>query len=516
MSLNSMNLQQLLACAAASGEWRVVHSSQNLAEVQVGCVTADHRTVRCGSLFVAVRGARHDGHRFLESAVLAGAAAVVVEQPQDFCPVPQIIVPDSSHAFAALCMARQVGSRCPIVTAGITGTNGKTTSTWMLRSILQAAGLRCGLTGTIETSDGVRSQPSRMTTPPANDLAQHMSQLMQQQATHHVMEVSSHALVQQRCSAVKLSAAAVTNVTQDHFDYHGNEDRYLTAKGRIAGLLHPDAPLLLNLDDPGCRKLHDQLAGSVRLIPIALNHPDADLTAEVLHHSHRSQRIRLRLAQGDADLRLRLIGRHNVSNCLIAAGLAEQLGIRLSAIVEGLELLSCVPGRLERVDEGQPFQVLVDYAHTPDALVHCLETIRRFVPGRLLCVFGAGGDRDVSKRPLMGQAASEADYCIVTSDNPRSEDPLQIARQIVAGFPAGTEFEVEPDRRSAILRAFELAEPGDVVLLAGKGHEGLQEIGTQQLAFDDRLVARELLRFLEINQHTLPLRPAFHLQRSAS
>ncbi len=283
----------------------------------------------------------------------------------------------------------------------------------------------------------------------------------------------------------------------------------------MAELLHECAPLLLNIDDPGCQFIMDRMAGSADVITFGVNNPEAELRATVLQKNHRSQRVQLALAQGDAEVRLRMIGQHNVANCLVAAGLAEQLGVRLKDIVAGLESLHCVPGRLERIDEGQSFQVLVDYAHTADALARCTSTIREFVPGRLICVFGAGGDRDQSKRPAMGEAASTADYCIVTSDNPRREDPQAIADQIAAGFRPETEYETLINRREAIAQAFQLAQPGDVVLLAGKGHESVQELGSSTVEFDDRDVARSLLRELAASQSVEELQPRFEFSRSA-
>ncbi|MEZ6129881.1 MAG: UDP-N-acetylmuramoyl-L-alanyl-D-glutamate--2,6-diaminopimelate ligase [Planctomycetaceae bacterium] len=517
MNVTALNLQRLLPgvdfCAhSATGTGT---PSVDPVDLFVNGVTADSRQVRPGDVFVAVRGTQSDGHAHIGDAVANGAVAVVVQQAQSNIPVPQYVVPCSATAFAKMTMTVHVGHRCPIVNVGITGTNGKTTTSWMLRSMMQAAGLRTGLIGTIESSDGVSSSVSTMTTPSADALAVHLKTLMQQQATHNVMEISSHALVQKRCEGIRLSAAAITNITQDHFDYHGTADAYRAAKAQIAGLLHPDAPLLLNMDDPGCQFLLDRMVGSAAIISYGIQHPDAELRASLLHRTHRSQRLRLHLAQGDAEVRLRLIGQHNVSNSLVAAGLAEQLGIRIRDIVEGLESLHNVPGRLERIDEGQAFQVLVDYAHTTDALERCLATIREYVPGRLICVFGAGGNRDQSKRPMMAEAAAAADLCIVTSDNPRNEDPQQIIAQITAGFPRGTQFTTRTDRREAIALAFELAEAGDVVLLAGKGHESIQEIGRQQLPFDDRVVARELLRPLSGSRTLHELSTACALNRSA-
>lgn len=516
MNAQALILKQVLPSAAAT-YWPASSSKTAVqaASLPIGQITADSRKVRPGDLFVAISGVHVDGHAFVADAVARGAIAIVAERPLADIQAPLFVVPSSAAAFAEMTMAAAVGHACPIVNVGITGTNGKTTTAWMLRSMMQAAGLRTGLVGTIERSIGTESEQAQMTTPSADQLAQHMRQLMQQRASHNVLEISSHALDQQRCAAIKLGAAGITNVTHDHFDYHQTMDAYRAAKARIAQLLHADAPLLLNIDDAGCQFILDRMVGSSSVITCGIHHPEAELQASVLHKTHRSQRLRLKLAQGDAEVRLRLIGQHNVANSLMAAGLAEQLGIRLKHIVEGLESLQHVPGRLERIDAGQPFQVLVDYAHTADALSRCLTTIRDFVPGRLICVFGAGGDRDHSKRPLMGEAAAAADFCIVTSDNPRSEDPAAIIREVTAGFPLGTQFTTRLDRRDALALACAMAEPGDVVLIAGKGHETVQEIGNQRLPFDDREVMREFLKRYSGNRNWNELQSTYSLSKSA-
>lgn len=516
MNAQDLLLKQVLPGAAATF-WPASCSvtADQAARLPIGQITSDSRQIRPGDVFVAIKGTHVDGHDYVAEAVARGAVAIVAQRPFSDIRIPTFVVTSSAVAFAEMTMAAAVGHANSIVNAGITGTNGKTTTAWMLRSMMQAAGLRTGLVGTIEMSDGTRSEQSPMTTPSADQLAQHMRRLMQQQVSHNVLEISSHALDQQRCAAIRLSAAGITNITQDHFDYHQTMDAYRAAKAKIAQLLHADAPLLLNIDDAGCQFILDRMVGSSRVITCGIHHPEAELQASVLHKTHRSQRLRFRLAQGDAEVRLRLIGQHNVANSLMAAGLAEQLGIRLKDIVEGLESLQHVPGRLERIDAGQPFQVLVDYAHTADALSRCLATIRDFVPGRLICVFGAGGDRDISKRPLMGEAAAAADFCIVTSDNPRSEDPAKIIRQVTSGFPLGTQYTSRLDRGDALALACAMAEPGDVVLIAGKGHETVQEIGSHRLPFDDRLVLKELLKRYSGNRNWNELQPAYALNKSA-
>lgn len=465
-------------------------------DINVTTVTADSRRVTPGAVFVAVPGRQTDGHRYIDEAVRNGAAGIVMQRKSGDWSVPCCLVPCAATAFAQMSMAVKRSAAFPLICAGVTGTNGKTTTTWMLRAILRAARLQCGLIGTIENHDGVDASPATMTTPQADVLAEYLSRMAARQTSHCAMEVSSHALCQKRCAGIRFSAAAITNITQDHFDYHGTSERYRAAKAEIAALLHTDAPLLLNLNDEGCRILMRQHSLTAPVITFAVgDRPgEAELNAVVLSQTHRSQRVLLQLAQGDAELRLRLIGRHNVENALAAAGLAEQLGVRLRDIVAGLESVDAIPGRLERIDEGQPFRVLVDYAHTPDALRHTIATIRNFVPGRLISVFGAGGDRDRTKRASMGQAAANSDCCIVTSDNPRSEDPDRIISDIIKGIPVHRTIIRQVDRHLAIQEAFEIAEPGDVILIAGRGHETKQQVADRCRAFDDRVVARTILR----------------------
>lgn len=467
-----------------------IEPSQPLTFADVSC---DSRDVRPGSVFVAIPGSDQDGHAHIASAVAAGAGAVVVERRQHGLTVPQAIVPSSALAFGQLCQAIQGNPARQLNIAGITGTNGKSTTAWLLRNILTAAGYRTGLLGTIEYSDSDAVYPAELTTPDAASQAKLMASMIQRGARHCVMEISSHALHQQRCGGVELAAGLITNITHDHLDYHQSAADYRSAKSLIADLLHCDAPLLLNADDSGIRQLLSEGILSCRTILYGESE-EAELRATILQATHRSQRIHLSLAQGDAEVRVRLIGKHNASNCLAAAGIAEQLGIGLREIVAGLAQTTGVPGRLERVDEGQPFQVYVDYAHTPDALRHCLQTVRSFTHGNLICVFGAGGDRDQQKRPVMAQAASVADRVFLTSDNPRSESPDRIIADILKGFSSPRHVDVDTDRRETIRRALELAEPGDAVVVAGKGHEQCQVIGTDSQFFDDRLVVCEILR----------------------
>ncbi len=471
--------------------------------VGAGDVTAsrfccDSRKVFPGDVFVAVSGPNLDGHRFVDTAVAAGAAAVIVERPNPRINVPQCVVADSRAAFAHVCMAQYGQPEKSLTVAGITGTNGKTTSTWLLRSILETASKQTGLLGTIEYSNGRVKSDATLTTPEPTQVAMYFSQMVAEQTSHCVMEISSHALDQRRCAAVPLSVAAITNITQDHFDYHGDSQRYRTAKSLIANLLLPGAPLLVGIDDLGCRIVLDQLPSATRTLTFGFD-STAQVRAEVIARSAHHQVIRLALLTGTVELQTDLVGNHNVLNLLTAAAMAEQMGVDGDVIRSGLERVSHVPGRMERINIGQPFCVLVDYAHTPDGIAHCLATAKSLTQGRVVLVFGAGGNRDAEKRPLMARAAEGANVVIVTSDNPRAEVPQRIIDEICTGFTSMDHVRTCVDRQQAIRMAFESAVAGDVVVIAGRGHESIQQIGDRRISFDDRKVAQRILREMALS-----------------
>jgi UDP-N-acetylmuramoyl-L-alanyl-D-glutamate--2,6-diaminopimelate ligase len=448
-------------------------------KVEIADLAYDTRAVRPGSLFFCVRGARFDGHELAQRSLDAGAAALVVEHPVA-SRVPQVVVAESREAMAAAAAEFFGRPTDELEVAGVTGTNGKTTTAFLLHSILAAAGRKPGLLGSIESRVGGEHRPSIRTTPEAIDLQRLFRQMLDAGDRSCAMEATSHGSQLKRLEHIRFAALVFTNLTQDHLDLHGTMDAYFEAKRRL--FLEGEPPAAINLGDPWGRRL-------VADRPDALTYgfaEDATLRPEALE---------------GIDLKLR--GRFNVENALGAMAGARLLGIDDEAIARGLEALDGVPGRFETVDEGQPFTVLVDYAHTPDSLENVLVTARELDSGRVICVFGCGGDRDREKRPIMGRIAAElADLAIVTSDNPRSEDPRAIIEEIVAGTadPSNRlsqgQLEVEPDRRAAIARALEAAEPGDVVLIAGKGHEQGQEFRDRTVPFDDREVAREALRRL--------------------
>lgn len=452
-------------------------------------LVADSRVVTAGALYAAVRGTQTDGHRFAADAVRRGAAALMVETPLDLG-VPEIVVRDGRRALLAAARA-WYGEPCRSLTLiGVTGTNGKTTTTGLIRHLLNGAG-RAGSIGTLGAFDGagaeIPSTAGSLTTPGAADLQAALAALRDRGVTHVAMEASSHALDQGRLDGITFAAAVFTNLTRDHLDYHGTMESYLAAKLRLSSHLAVNGIEVVNLDDPTWREMPDR-AGRVTFG----TDPGADLRAGAIDLAAGGSRFHLAGQWGEADVSLPLLGDFNVSNALAAAATALGLGLSLGEVVRRLESSPQVPGRMERIAE-TPGVILRDYAHTPDALERALATLRALTPGRLIVLFGCGGDRDRGKRPLMGQVAAErADLAIVTSDNPRTEDPDAIIDEIEAGMGGAHHLRVS-DRRAAIAAAVAEVRPGDTLLLAGKGHETYQVIGTEKLPFDEREIVRELI-----------------------
>jgi UDP-N-acetylmuramoyl-L-alanyl-D-glutamate--2,6-diaminopimelate ligase len=456
------------------------------APADVAELAYDASQATAGSLYFCIPGSRADGHDFAPQAVGNGAVALVAERPLDL-PVPQLVV-ESARAAMPIAADTFVGRPTDqLQVAGVTGTNGKTTTAFLLYAILAAAGRRPGLLGTIESRVGGERRPAIRTTPEAIDLQRSFREMLDAGDRSAAVEATSHGSELGRLDRVRFSALVFTNLTQDHLDFHGTLERYFDAKRRLFTETRP--PAAVNIGDEHGRRLADELRGRNELLTFGLA-DDAELRANDLELGPRGARFRA----GGIELETRLRGRFNVENVLGAVAAARLLGIDDDAIAYGVRELRGVPGRFEAVDEGQPFAVLVDYAHTPDSLENVLRTARDLAQNRVICVFGCGGDRDRGKRPLMGRIATElADLAIVTSDNPRSEDPGAIIDEILEG--AG-DAEVAPDRREAIARAVAAADDGDVVVIAGKGHEQGQQFADGTIPFDDREVAREALRRL--------------------
>jgi UDP-N-acetylmuramoyl-L-alanyl-D-glutamate--2,6-diaminopimelate ligase len=456
--------------------------------VEVRDLAYNTHTVTPGAAFFCVPGLRVDGHEFAPEAVERGAVALVVERPVE-PQVPQLLVPSTRAAMATAADVFFGEPTRELEVAGVTGTNGKTTTAYLLHAVLAAGGRHPGLLGTVESRIGDEVRPVVRTTPEAIDLQRTFREMLDAGNRSVAMEASSHAAALNRLDRVRFDALVFTNLTQDHLDFHGTMDEYFVAKRRLfLGAAPP--PAAVNIGDEWGRRLADELAdlGRAPLITFGFA-DDAEIRPEDLTLDATGARFRA----GGIDLETALRGRFNVENVLGAVAAGLLLDVDEDEIAAGVRAVEGVPGRFEAVDEGQPFAVLVDYAHTPDSLENVLRTAREIAEGRVLVVFGAGGDRDRGKRPLMGKIAADlADVVLVTSDNPRSEEPLAIIQDILQG--AGMDVEIDPDRSSAISRAVELAEPGDVVVIAGKGHEQGQEVAGEKLPFDDRTVAREALR----------------------
>jgi UDP-N-acetylmuramoyl-L-alanyl-D-glutamate--2,6-diaminopimelate ligase len=456
--------------------------------VEIRELAYDSRRAGPGTLFFCFRGERADGHDFAPRVVEAGAAALVVERELAL-DLPQVVVDDARAAMASLAAAFNGDPTAELRVVGVTGTNGKTTTAFLLREILEAAGIPCGLMGTVTQVVAGAQEPVVRTTPEAIDLQATFRRMLDGGDRACAIEVSSHAMALHRADAIHFEAALFTNLTQDHLDFHADMEDYFRAKRRLfeAG---PRAAIV-NVDDGYGRRL----AGEFDCITFSAEGAEADYSARDVAFDAGGASFRV----GEIALRTSLPGHFNVANALGAFAAARALGVSEGDAAAGLARAARVPGRFEPVDEGQGFSVLVDYAHTPDSLENVLLAARRLTPGRVISVFGAGGDRDRDKRPKMGRAGGRlSDLAVVTSDNPRSEEPARIVAEVAAGAEGGEgELEVVVDRREAIALALARAEPGDTVVIAGKGHEQGQEFADgRKVPFDDRQVAREELRKL--------------------
>ncbi len=453
--------------------------------VEVTGVTEDSRQVQPGGVFVARGGTVTDGARFAGEAVARGAVAVVAAGPVAGCGVPVVVVPDAGAAASVLAHAfHGHPSVDRLKLLGVTGTNGKTTVAYLLRHVLNGFGVRCGMIGTVEVDDGRTQYEATMTTPAAAEVASLLGRMRDRGCRACAMEVSSHSLDQGRVAGATFAGAAFTNLTGDHLDYHGTMDAYAAAKARLFAGLAAEAVAVVNADDRWADRMARDTAA--RVIRFGFG-KGADYRARDLAVTAAGSGFVLHAPHGRAEVSLPLVGRHNVENALAAAALlGEVFDLSVSQLATGLTGAAGAPGRLQSVRAGQPFAVLVDYAHTDDALRNVLTALRPLCRGRLRVVFGCGGDRDRTKRPRMARAAEQlADDVYLTSDNPRTEDAAAILAEVATGFVDGRPRCVEVDRRAAIAAALADAGPDDVVLVAGKGHENYQIVGTVKHPFDD-------------------------------
>jgi UDP-N-acetylmuramoyl-L-alanyl-D-glutamate--2,6-diaminopimelate ligase len=467
-----------------------VHAFRDLEVRSVQCSSAE---VRPGDLFVALRGARHDGHDYVADALRRGAVAVAAERAVSVPDQGPVLLAPAGRVWGARAAAAAHGHPAQSLTvAGITGTNGKTTTAFLLRSILEEAGIGTALLGTVHYQIGDRILPSPNTTPGPVELQRLLAEARDAGSRAAVLEVSSHALVQRRVEGLPFRVGVFTNLSHEHLDYHRTLDEYERAKALLFEGLAPDAAAILNADDPVSERY--RRLTRARVLTFGLGE-GSDVCARIEEATLDGSAFRMTTPRGHRAVRTSLIGPWNVRNCLAAGAAALALDVPLDAVIGGLESVRGVPGRAEPVQEGQPFPVLVDYAHTPAALESLLRGLRPLVAGRLHLVFGCGGDRDREKRPVMGRVACAwADRVVVTSDNPRSEDPVAILEEIRKGMTASHRPVVEPDRMTAIVQAVSEAREGDLVLIAGKGHENRQFLRDTVIPFDDREAARQALR----------------------
>lgn len=471
-------------------------------DIQIRKIQYDSRKVERGDIFVAIRGAAADGHAFIDMAVSNGAVVVVVEDDaarSDYyflhAAVVKIVVPDAREALARMSANFYGNPSRALRLVGVTGTNGKTTTTILLRSILEEDGGPTGLLGTIDYVVGTETFPATHTTPESLEINELLARMRSANCRSAVMEVSSHALQQHRVHGLRFAAGVFTNLTQDHLDYHGSMEGYFRAKQLLFGMLEPGTAAIVNADDPRGREMAEGTPASVLTYGTVAG---ADVRAREIRIGIRGTSFVLEYGGKRFDLHSPLIGRFNVANLLAATATGMALGIAAEKVIEGATKVARVPGRFEQIASPQGWTAVVDYAHTPDALDNCLRTIHELLPegrrGRILTVFGCGGNRDAGKRPLMGKIASElSDEIIITSDNPRKEDPQSIIDQIRIGVSGNAVVGMEVDRRRAIARALEKARSGDVVLIAGKGHEAYQVVGETREHLDDR---EEVDRFI--------------------
>ncbi len=485
------------------GQIDILESGGNT-QVPVTAITDDSRSVSTGSVFVAVPGERVDGHQFIPAALKAGMTALVMQQPVTGLTIPFARVADSRKALGLMGSRFYGDPSARIRMIGVTGTNGKTTTTYVCKALLEALGQQVGLIGTVAYQIGQEILPASHTTPGALELQQLLAKMVDRGCSTAVMEVSSHALAQDRTSGCEYDVAVFSNLTQDHLDFHHTMEEYFEAKLRLftglTGRQKPNKRAIINTDDPSGIRIQAVCPAPVWTYALKAK---ADLRAEQVRLSLDGTRFIAATPAGSFPIESQLVGEYNIYNLLAAVGVALHEGATPEQIRQAVTRVTNVPGRFERVIAGQRFTVVVDYAHTEDALVRLLTAAQALKAGRIITVFGCGGDRDRGKRPKMGRAAVQySDVVILTSDNPRTEDPLSILQEVEAGVVdvlrqrPHVQYQKVADRREAIAAAVREARPGDMVLIAGKGHEDYQIIGKTKFHFDDREVAREAIEQL--------------------
>jgi UDP-N-acetylmuramoyl-L-alanyl-D-glutamate--2,6-diaminopimelate ligase len=463
----------------------------------VESIAYDSRRVQKNGLFVALRGEKADGHNFIGDAIGKGASAIVTQRAEQHARASCLVVENTRDALADLAATFYGFPARRLKLAGVTGTNGKTTTTFLIKHICENAGLRCGLVGTVRYEIGERVLPATRTTPESLDLQELLAQIANAGCKAAAMEVSSHALAQERTRGLEWNVAVFTNLTQDHLDFHGTMENYFGSKAKLFAQLAQQqkkrkAVAVVNVDDRYGEQLLNKIDKDIPVVTYGMG-VRADFRASNYRMEFGGTSFQLDARGKSYLVRVPLIGRFNVANSLAALAAANALGVSLRAAVLSLGKTPQVPGRLQAVPAKRQFQIYVDYAHTPDALLNVLKTLRELEPRRLIVVFGCGGDRDRQKRPLMGSIVDQnADYAIITSDNPRKEDPETIIAEIEKGFRADHREKIV-DRTAAIARAIAIAQPRDVVLIAGKGHETYQEFSDHTVPFDDIQVARHAL-----------------------
>lgn len=482
-----MKLRELYSCLKD-------HKPSDFTEKEVCGITCDSRKVKDGYVFVAIRGYKADGHDYVMSAIEKGATALVVDKKTTTASsIPQIVVSDTRYALAAMstCFYGNPSSRMTVV--GVTGTNGKTTTSYFTKSIIETSGSKTGLIGTIQYQIGKKVMPAQETTPESVEIQRYLAEMLESGIKYAVIEASSHALSQHRLEGVHFRSAIFTNLSVEHLDYHATIQNYRTEKLKLVKGLDTKAVAILNADHNASK--HFAECTRAQVIWYGIKKKDADVTAETIQIDVDKTRFLLNSSWGKIDISMNLVGIHNVYNALAAAANGLALGFKIETIKAGIESLSGVPGRLEKIDCGQDFHVYVDFAHTHQALQVVLSTLRETTKGRIILVFGCGGDRDRKKRPKMGHIAEKySDIFWITSDNPRSEDPDNIIDEIQKGVRRKTCFRVQADRSIAIEEAILEAKKGDVVVIAGKGHEQYQISKDITIPFDDREIVRQILK----------------------